>query len=152
MWQTISIATLYKTVKFTIASSFFSLPFSYPSKKKGYISWKKSKWGGWRISKADKTFSCLKKHSIFSSRNTRFEDTRDWKTFGSFFKATLRPSLGSVTALRTITRKVGEWQAHKNGCEKYCYLPWCETRRWRFFFRSEGLLMTGFQPEPFDNK
>lgn len=46
------------------------------------------------------TFSCLKKQSILSSRKTRFEDTSDWKTLGSFFSATRRPSRGSVTALR----------------------------------------------------
>lgn len=46
------------------------------------------------------TFSCLKLHNIFNSLNTRFEETSDWKTFGSFFNATLRPSRGSVTALQ----------------------------------------------------
>lgn len=45
------------------------------------------------------TFSCLKKHSIFSSLNTRFDETSDWNTFGSFLSATRRPSRGSVTAL-----------------------------------------------------
>lgn len=45
------------------------------------------------------TFSCLKKHNIFNSRKTRFDDTSDWNTFGNFFSATLRPSRGSVTAL-----------------------------------------------------
>lgn len=45
------------------------------------------------------TFSCLKKHNIFSSRKTRFDDTSDWNTFGSFFSATRLPSRGSVTAL-----------------------------------------------------
>lgn len=45
------------------------------------------------------TFSCLKKQSIFSSRNTRLDDIRDWNTLGSFFNATRLPSLGSVTAL-----------------------------------------------------
>ncbi|KAJ8882396.1 hypothetical protein PR048_014204 [Dryococelus australis] len=40
------------------------------------------------------------KHSILSSRNTLLEDTSDWKTLGSFLSATLRPSLGSVTALK----------------------------------------------------
>lgn len=45
------------------------------------------------------TFSCLKKHSIFSSLNTRFDETSDWNTFGSFLSATRLPSRGSVTAL-----------------------------------------------------
>lgn len=48
------------------------------------------------------TLSCLKKQSIFSSLKTRLLLTRLWKTFGSFFKATLLPSLGSVTALEII--------------------------------------------------
>lgn len=46
------------------------------------------------------TFSCLKKHSIFSSRNTLLQETRFWKTLGIFFRATRFPSLGSVTDLR----------------------------------------------------
>lgn len=46
------------------------------------------------------TFSCLKKHSIFSSLKTRFDDTSDWNTLGSFLSATRRPSRGSVTALQ----------------------------------------------------
>lgn len=48
------------------------------------------------------TFSCLKKQSILSSRNTRLEETSDWNTLGSFLSATRRPSRGSVTALTTI--------------------------------------------------
>jgi hypothetical protein len=52
------------------------------------------------MSKAERTFSCLKKHSIFSSRKTLFDETRDWNTFGNFFRATLLPSRGSVTALQ----------------------------------------------------
>lgn len=50
------------------------------------------------------TFSCLKKHSILSSRKTLLEDTREWKTFGSFLRATRRPSRGSVTALQHKTQ------------------------------------------------
>lgn len=46
------------------------------------------------------TLSCLKKHSILSSLKTLLQETRFWKTLGIFFKATLRPSRGSVTALR----------------------------------------------------
>lgn len=46
------------------------------------------------------TFSCLKKQSILSSRNTRLEETSDWNTLGSFLSATRRPSRGSVTALK----------------------------------------------------
>lgn len=58
------------------------------------------------------TFSCLKKHSILSSRNTRFDDTSDWNTFGSFLSATRRPSRGSVTALsRGKARKNKEKQS-----------------------------------------
>ncbi|TNN32748.1 hypothetical protein EYF80_057089 [Liparis tanakae] len=45
------------------------------------------------------TFSCLKKLSIFSSRNTRLQETRFWKTLGIFFRATFLPSRGSVTDL-----------------------------------------------------
>lgn len=92
--------------------------FSLLVNSKGYISWKKSRWGGWSMSNADNTwkypfsivkwrtklllltFSCLKKHNIFNSLKTRFEDTSDWNTFGNFFKATRLPSLGSVTALK----------------------------------------------------
>lgn len=48
------------------------------------------------------TFSCLKKQSIFNSLNTRFDETSDWNTFGSFLSATRRPSRGSVTALQEI--------------------------------------------------
>lgn len=51
-------------------------------------------------SSAKLTFSCLKKHNIFSSLKTRFDETSDWKTLGSFLSATLRPSRGSVTALQ----------------------------------------------------
>lgn len=46
------------------------------------------------------TFSCLKKHNIFNSLKTLFEDTNDWNTFGNFFNATRLPSRGSVTALK----------------------------------------------------
>lgn len=46
------------------------------------------------------TLSCLKKHSILSSLKTLLQETRFWKTLGIFFKATLRPSRGSVTDLR----------------------------------------------------
>lgn len=52
-----------------------------------------------KISKLQLTFSCLKKHNIFSSLNTRFDETSDWNTLGSFLRATRRPSRGSVTAL-----------------------------------------------------
>lgn len=45
------------------------------------------------------TFSCLKKQSIFSSRNTLLQETRFWKTLGIFLRATRFPSLGSVTDL-----------------------------------------------------
>ncbi|GBP93188.1 hypothetical protein EVAR_66877_1 [Eumeta japonica] len=53
-----------------------------------------------RVSLNPLTFSCLKKQSILSSRNTRLEETSDWNTLGSFLSATRRPSRGSVTALR----------------------------------------------------
>ena len=46
------------------------------------------------------TLSCLKKQSIRSSLKTLLQETRFWKTLGIFFKATLRPSRGSVTDLR----------------------------------------------------
>lgn len=46
------------------------------------------------------TLSCLKKHSILSSLKTLLQETRFWKTLGIFFKATLRPSRGSVTDLQ----------------------------------------------------
>lgn len=46
------------------------------------------------------TLSCLKKHSILSSLKTLLQETRFWKTLGIFFRATLRPSRGSVTDLR----------------------------------------------------
>jgi len=52
------------------------------------------------------TFSCLKKQSIFSSRKTRFDETNDWNTLGSFFRATRLPSRGSVTALE-IKKNIG---------------------------------------------
>ncbi len=55
------------------------------------------------------TLSCLKKHSILSSLKTLLQETRFWKTLGIFFKATLRPSRGSVTDLRDI-RKHGEFR------------------------------------------
>lgn len=45
------------------------------------------------------TFSCLKKQSIFNSRNTLLQETRFWKTLGIFLRATRFPSLGSVTDL-----------------------------------------------------
>lgn len=51
------------------------------------------------------TFSCLKKQSIFSSRNTRLDETKDWNTFGNFLSATRRPSRGSVTALQREREK-----------------------------------------------
>lgn len=54
--------------------------------------------GKWKL-RVLLTFSCLKKHSIFSSRKTRLDETKDWNTFGSFLSATRRPSRGSVTAL-----------------------------------------------------
>lgn len=50
------------------------------------------------------TFSCLKKQSIFSSRNTLLQETRFWKTLGIFLRATRFPSLGSVTDLRKERR------------------------------------------------
>lgn len=96
--------------------------------KKGYISSKQSICGGCKMSRADRTckdtnrkkniqslvqitnttrphcpvitLSCLKKHSILSSLKTLLQETRFWKTLGIFFKATLRPSRGSVTDLR----------------------------------------------------
>lgn len=43
--------------------------------------------------------SCLKKHNMRSSLKTRLQDTRFWKTFGIFLRATFRPSRGSVTDL-----------------------------------------------------
>lgn len=52
------------------------------------------------IKKVQLTFSCLKKHNIFNSLKTRFDDTSDWNTLGSFLSATRRPSRGSVTALQ----------------------------------------------------
>ena len=50
-----------------------------------------------KMSRQDNTFSCLKNIIILSSRKTRFELTKLWKTFGSFFRATRFPSRGSVT-------------------------------------------------------
>ena len=50
-----------------------------------------------KMSRQDKTFSCLKNIIILSSRKTRFELTKLWKTFGSFLRATRFPSRGSVT-------------------------------------------------------
>ena len=50
-----------------------------------------------RISRQERTLSCLKKRIILSSRKTRLELTKLWKTFGSFLSATRFPSLGSVT-------------------------------------------------------
>ena len=50
-----------------------------------------------KMSRQDSTFSCLKNIIILSSRKTRFELTKLWNTFGSFFNATLFPSRGSVT-------------------------------------------------------
>lgn len=50
------------------------------------------------------TLSCLKKHSILSSLKTLLQETRFWKTLGIFFKATLRPSRGSVTDLTEKSR------------------------------------------------
>lgn len=48
------------------------------------------------------TLSCLKKHSILSSLKTLLQETRFWKTLGIFFRATLRPSRGSVTDLHRL--------------------------------------------------
>lgn len=45
------------------------------------------------------TLSCLKKHNMRSSLKTRLQETRFWKTFGIFLRATFRPSRGSVTDL-----------------------------------------------------
>ena len=53
--------------------------------------------GGWSMSRAESTLSCLKKHNIFNSRKTLLQETRFWKTLGIFLSATLFPSLGSVT-------------------------------------------------------
>lgn len=52
------------------------------------------------MSRAERTLSCLKKHNILNSRQTRRADTRDWNTFGNFLRATRFPSRGSVTALQ----------------------------------------------------
>lgn len=101
--------------------------------KKGYISSKQSICGGCKMSRADRTcantsrasiqslgpdqgnaarthrpvltLSCLKKHSILSSLKTLLQETRFWKTLGIFFRATLRPSRGSVTDLRERERE-----------------------------------------------
>ena len=50
-----------------------------------------------KMSRHDNTFSCLKNIIILSSRKTRFELTKLWKTLGSFLRATRFPSRGSVT-------------------------------------------------------
>ena len=61
------------------------------------------KWISWiknftcRISRQERTLSCLKKRIILSSRKTRLELTKLWKTLGNFLRATRFPSLGSVT-------------------------------------------------------
>lgn len=47
--------------------------------------------------------SCLKKHNMRSSLKTRLQETRFWKTFGIFLRATFRPSRGSVTDLGAKT-------------------------------------------------
>lgn len=49
------------------------------------------------------TLSCLKKHNMRSSLKTRLQETRFWKTFGIFLRATFRPSRGSVTDLEVKT-------------------------------------------------
>lgn len=46
------------------------------------------------------TLSCLKKQSMRSSLKTLLQETRFWKTLGIFFRATFRPSRGSVTDLQ----------------------------------------------------
>ena len=51
----------------------------------------------WRMSRQERTFSCLKNRIILSSLKTRLLLTRLWKTLGSFFSATRFPSRGSVT-------------------------------------------------------
>lgn len=61
------------------------------------------------MSRADRTFSCLKKHSILISLNTRLLEIKFWKTLGIFLSATLFPSRGSVTDLYVQEDK----QTHK---------------------------------------
>ena len=54
-----------------------------------------------KISRHESTFSCWKNLIILSSLNTRLLLTRLWNTLGSFLRATLLPSLGSVTLQTT---------------------------------------------------